>query len=512
MQPYFKKLAALLLFHALWGAVLGVSISNYGLGISTDASAYLFAAENLSQGQGLRIYDGSAYLFWPPLYPMLLAAIQAISGQSAFVAAHILQFTAFGLVAVFSSLLLLKIFPDDFALVFLATFLLDTAPVVVSTFQMVGSDYLFMLFPLLLALLIARYQQEQSGTLALLIGLTAALGMLLRYIGYTLVLLGLWAVCCSRGSSWPRRLHHITWTGLWALVPTLWMVNTWLTTADQRRAPLSLWEYLRQMATGILSWFFALPPLKEVPNGWVAGVLAVLVLTGLLWLALARQEHFFSPYLWPVVTYGLIYTLALLGQASIAYFNRLWGRFLLPLYFPLLLLEISLLQFGLSYLRQHVSRFLVQLLRGVSGLLLLTLALAQTLRTAELLQNARQGLIPENIYNTAEWRANSLLHYWRAHAPVGDYILLSNLPAGVAFHTRHETLPSPRKRAVYDTEIIPLEHYRAEIFSSGQPVYLIWIEPNPYEHVYLPEELSPLARLETILKKKEGAIYRLYPH
>jgi hypothetical protein len=505
-----KKLSGLLFFHAAWGIVLWLSISKYGLGVSTDASAYLFAARNFSQGKSLAIYDGSAYSLWPPLYPMLVGAVQMVSGQNPFVAAQLVQWMAFSLLAIFSSLLFLKIFPHNFALAFLAAWMLDTAPVMISAFHMIGSDYLFALFPVLLAWLIGRYEEgKQSGTLALLIGLTAALGMLLRYIGYTLVLLGLWAVYRTKGISWGTRLWRGLWTGVWAIAPMVWMLNTWLSSQEQRRAPLAISDYLRQFAVGIMDWFFAPPPLKEVPDGWVIGLLGFLATSGLLWLALAKREILFTPYTWPVVAYGVIYTLALFGQASIAYFNRLWGRFLLPIYLPLLVMWLLLFQRGLRHLTQQGAGPKARLAKGVGLLLLLTLALAQTLRGIERLKNARQGIIPENIYNTSEWAENTILEYWQTHPPTGEYVLLSNLPAGVAFHTWHETLPSPRKRAIYGTEIIPLETYRTQIFADHKPRYLIWIEPNPYEHVYLPGELSPLALVETIVENEDGGIYRL---
>src|SRR6266511_401581 len=123
-----RKLAVLLLFHTCWGMVLGLSISKYGLGVSTDATSYLFAGVNWVEGHGLVDFSGAAYILWPPLYPMLIGFLH-LAGLSAFASAHVIQFTAFGLFAYFSSNLFLKIFPDDFPLAVLGAFLLDAAPV-----------------------------------------------------------------------------------------------------------------------------------------------------------------------------------------------------------------------------------------------------------------------------------------------------------------------------------------------------------------------------------------------
>ena len=56
---------------------------------------------------------------------------------------------------------------------------------------MVGTDYLFMLFPILLALLVDDYAKNGKWTTLTLIALTASLAMLLRYLGYALVLTAL---------------------------------------------------------------------------------------------------------------------------------------------------------------------------------------------------------------------------------------------------------------------------------------------------------------------------------
>ena len=55
-----KKLLMLLGFHACWGLLLALSISNYGLGVSTDATAYMFTGMNWVRGNGLVDFSGGA--------------------------------------------------------------------------------------------------------------------------------------------------------------------------------------------------------------------------------------------------------------------------------------------------------------------------------------------------------------------------------------------------------------------------------------------------------------------
>ena len=67
-----KKLLVLLGFHTCWALVLALSISKYGLGVSTDATSYMFTGMNWMRGNGLVDFSGAQYIFWPPLYPMLI--------------------------------------------------------------------------------------------------------------------------------------------------------------------------------------------------------------------------------------------------------------------------------------------------------------------------------------------------------------------------------------------------------------------------------------------------------
>ena len=495
---YRRNLAALLAFHTAWAFVLWLSISKYGLGVSSDSVDYMFTGVNLVEGRGLISYDGSPFYLWPPLYPMLIGFVH-LFGFNAFAAAHIIQFTAFALVAYFSSVLFLKIF-DDFALAFLAAFLLATGPVVISSFQMVGPDYLFILFPILLTLLIANYVDSQKVTTLILIGLIASLGMLLRYIGYTLVLAGLLAVLRYTSGSTLKRTLRAASLGLFAIPPTLWMLYTWIATTGQRRAPLALFDYIKQFTSGVLEWFMVAPNYPDVNTWHLALVWIPIIICIIFAFILARRISFFTPYTTPILAHGLLYTIFIFINASIAYFNRLDGRFLLPIYLPLVILVLLVIQHSRS-----------RSLTGLTVFLVIVVTALQLQRGVTLMRESVNGEIPYNAYNTREWNENAALNYWRENRPQGDFILLSNYDAGVAFQTNHMTIASPRRTEIYGTEIIPLSVYEDEMFEPGMETYLIWIEPNEYKHVYEPLELNPIAKVERLFKNKDGAVYRLTP-
>ena len=61
-------------------AALGVALTlareiTYGAGLHEDSINYVSVARNLLAGAGFYEFTGNAYALWPPLYPLLLAAV-----------------------------------------------------------------------------------------------------------------------------------------------------------------------------------------------------------------------------------------------------------------------------------------------------------------------------------------------------------------------------------------------------------------------------------------------------
>lgn len=57
--------------------------ATWGVGLSADSAAYIAVARNLIAGNGFLNFNGSPYVEWPPLYPLLLAAFGAFSDPAA---------------------------------------------------------------------------------------------------------------------------------------------------------------------------------------------------------------------------------------------------------------------------------------------------------------------------------------------------------------------------------------------------------------------------------------------
>jgi hypothetical protein len=80
--PVAALLALGLLFHLT---------RSHGVGLTPDSVDYLSAADSLRAGQGMIQADGRAFVLWPPLYPLLLAAIGELADVSSHRAALLLN-------------------------------------------------------------------------------------------------------------------------------------------------------------------------------------------------------------------------------------------------------------------------------------------------------------------------------------------------------------------------------------------------------------------------------------
>ena len=113
------------------------------------------------------------------------------------------------------------------------------------------------------------------------------------------------------------------------------------------RAPLTFEEYFSQFTLGMMGWFRSeLPRARDLTTFHYLSIWGFIALAIILLFLLARKARVFSPLVASTLGFGLIYTLALFGNALISYFNRLWGRFQLPFYFPLIVLFLVVIAWG----------------------------------------------------------------------------------------------------------------------------------------------------------------------
>jgi hypothetical protein len=525
-QPERNKLAVLLMLQLLWGLVLWFSISKYGVGISTDSIHMLFGGMNWWAGRGLTSYDGNFLILWPPLYPLLLGLVHGVSGLSMIASANVLQAMAYAGVSICLALLSVRIFPHRLTLAAAACLLSDIGVVVLTSFDTAGSDYLQLFLILLLVLLAGNYISIRSRLSYAGMAVVAMLAMLNRYLGLAVLATAILCVMAPAVGAIKKRVTNGAIMATTILPAAAWLRIT--SRLYSRRAPITFVENFDRFSQSILAWF--IEPAdprhgldREIVLLWIAVlglILAVIMLRGRTShdkgapLKALRGGPSREPYLWTLLTFGAVYVIVLFAAASVAYSNKLAGRFLLPAYIPLIVLPVVVVDRALEAVQRGESRGMQGAIPVMGyGCLVAIAALLLGTTIPVAIESHRIGAVGgENAYNNAAWHNNQAMKYWLANTPTGKYRLISNEPDGVALFTGHRTDASPRKTSgPYGTQEYPLQSYTAKLFETAEPVYLVWIDPKACEYCYSVDELRLIATVEPLLEATDGGVYRLTP-
>lgn len=509
----FNRSSFFALFGAslVWGYALWWSVSTFGLGTSRDSVEYLFTSLSLTRGDGLTSFLGGRYVLWPPLYPALLSLFQRIGGMDPLDAALALQLLTFVWITALTAWLFTRLFPRTFGLAFLGTALALTGVGLTMLFQAVGSDYLFIALTLSMVYLCEAYITENRPRTVGWMVVVSALAMLQRYIAVALLLTAVWVVFQYSRIPLADRLKRTALLGL-SLIPVgLWALSLPVE-AVLRNDPSNLLENFYWFTFSILSWFVPEAELYDHPFRTQVGMwglwLGVIVCGVVVWMSGKDSREKVGVEV-PLFLFGGIYTVLLLVIASLTSFNSLDSRFASPVFIPLAALALSAVE------RLLVSEFFrakltPSLAYAIVSLPLLALLGFSQMRSVAAIQSQHENGAG---YTSGEWYDNDVMAYWLAHKPEGEYLVFSNYPAGVAVHTWHVALSSPRRTNHPNAGevVIPLKTYLPSLFEAGKETYIVWIEPNEYTHVYSVGELREIAQVETLYESADGGIYKLTP-
>ena len=155
----------LLLVLSATGVVLSLlSTSRYGAGLSPDSVYYISAARNIAGGFGVTSFDGSPFVYWPPLYPMLLSIPAIVFHLDPLTTAPIINAILFGLIIYFSGLLLGRHLFSSTALAILGVPLIVFSIILLDIATMAWSETLFIFLTLVFLLYLGKFLEKKDWT------------------------------------------------------------------------------------------------------------------------------------------------------------------------------------------------------------------------------------------------------------------------------------------------------------------------------------------------------------
>ena len=211
----FLSTAALAAMALAW-----IASGRYGAGVSTDAVLQLSTAESLLRGEGFTTYLGEPFVHWPPLYPLLLAGLSALSRADVFAVGWVVNVACMGAIVWLGGAWLSRVFEGQAAWAAAASLTLALSVPLLRLSANIGTDPLFIVLFWALVLALERFLRTPTlGWLALSAAL-AALACLQRVPGLALAagaaLLVGWAL--RKHPPWRCRGRELSWR--WRCCPS----------------------------------------------------------------------------------------------------------------------------------------------------------------------------------------------------------------------------------------------------------------------------------------------------
>ncbi|MBI5294185.1 MAG: hypothetical protein HY869_01830 [Chloroflexi bacterium] len=516
LRSYRIGLAGLALLAFLFTLI---TTFKYGAGVSSDAVRAMATAESLQAGRGFVDNIGAPYVHWPPLYPLLLAALSLLTRLDIFHVGWTLNLVLFPLNVWLWGLLFERIFPDKltYALFASAVGVLSTS--VLRVYANVASDPFFVTLMILVFLLTADYLETPSPrSLWWMFGL-AGLSTLQRYLG--VVLFGVGGLVVLARLGW-RGLPKLVLPVALTFVPTAaWLILHNYLQYDTLFGPRvygQMWpgENISLSLTKILHWFMPyLPGLKSLMlQPWTL-LLPLVALVALL--NLKRQEGWSAwgraltgRYVWPGLVFAAVYYFLLAYTV-----NTIDHRDLTSDRYYIILLPLLMVFLLLTYehlVAPHLSWKWMRV-----GILIAALAwfvypihdMQEYLRLA--LVNGEPSNY--NIYNSTHFMDMAVTRKGRQ---------LAAADPGATFYTNYVNLLwFQYQRPIHPLPAVnndlPQEQRLALLretypgWPGAETGYILWYMPNEYKYLAPIEDLKELAHLELIYEDDDGQIYRVGP-
>lgn len=512
-RRYIRFLALL----SLGGAFVAALVtSQYGPGVSADATKYLSVAQNLLDGKGFFDHTGRPLLWWPPLYPLAIAGVSALTGLDVLYAGGWLNIVLFAFNIFLHGALLVYAFRDQPLYIYLGGLFILASDMALRIHANISSEPLFVTFSMIFLLASADYLQTRSRRVFWWMAVMSALAPLQRYLGASLIAAGgLFILYAHREKLW-RGMREAALFGALSILPiALWVglhnlgkYNSFWGVSGSIVNPL---ENLRLSLAKILHWFLpnhpALQPFFD--NPWIVAAVALVILVALNkwenWKSFARtmlQPLPFVSWTFLVLTIlGLMYSVTTEDHVDLfsdRYYVGLLSLVLVILFVMLDTLVLPHLKFN-SQAGQKAAIVVFFIWLAVYPGWSMVKYVSASMENGE-----ASGY---NVYNNRAFHENPIVKAMQKIALENpSATLYSNYTDGVWFFTRRESPVMPRS---FTMDLNEIEKNYAG-WPHAKPGYIVWILPNSiYRNAVPPKLLKEIADLELIVKIEEGEIYRV---
>lgn len=527
---YYTIISLILL--AIIGTILILFISSpWGIGFNPDSVAYVAAARNLLNGNGITVLyndDGTIPLnlwapqssnetihvmLWPPLYPIILS-FGGLLGIDIIVFSRWLSALLFGANILLISYIVKKITHSIWLSAFCAIIMI-TSVVVLGIHLMAWSEPLFIFFGYLGFYLIVNYLKEKRKLLFYIAAILLGLTFLTRYAGLTFIISCILAILFLNNERIKKRIIDAAIFMAISCIPTgIWIVRTMYV-----REILSVRSFIfhpvlliniKTTISNISKWL-----LPEVIPGKirvaVAGVFLILIITGFVILIRKLKQKNNNLVQKLSIKFVLLNTIFIVIYLLFIVFSKSFldfhipirdFRILSPVFISTLIIIIYFLKLLFIYFN---SNRIVKIVVSVVCIIFIGFYIVNCINLVRPMYNNGKG------YEGRDWKLSATMEELKKYPE--SNIIYSNGPDVIYLLTGKSASMLPlienpytlEKNDIYYQQIKSIEQEIKE--KEGIIVFFDKITRN-----YLPTEdrLKGELKLRPLIEKVDGAIYGSY--
>lgn len=506
----------------LWAALsaVGVFIANIG-GVATgdDGVAYVAIAERLLDGRSLGYFLEDPLTVWPPGWPALIALVAWLTPLGTQGAAIALNMVAVASVVILVHGILRRLVASE-QLIAVGTITSALGAEAMLFGHLLLTDYAFAGVTLGLFLAALNYRSDHSPRWLVVAAVIVWAGFMLRYAGIVHIgTVGLWLLLDRRFAAKQRLVRAAGFGALAAVVPVAWVLRNLATdgTTLGERYPSNR-GFVHNVHDTILTIgnFIAPGMATDQEMVWLGvAVIGTAIVAALLWRAVRsdpRARGGVSGFaaltgtdVGLFVLHVIVYAIYMIYVRSTAGLNRLDIRLLFPLYIPLVIVALTIID--RVERREPTGTPWRNLARGTVAVWAVTNLAVGVVMIGYFSTNPR--LFGGN-YNSDEFAAirKSSIIATTEEACAGDH-LVSNLPSGF-FGSGLEPDWMPR-RTFFESnvEVDDLDELNDELRSGGD-MCLLFVDLAPaYGHLATLDDLEQHAAVAELAEEGSVTLYRL---